>query len=239
MFYPSTIHTLAVLQILLIVYIILPQYHYPHLYMPWRNLRVLNAHTFDDPLPTLICSICDRHFSSRGGWTRHIVAHHPGLTKELNLQDPIKPQPPPIPSSPQHISGTPLSSPTNHSSNLDNLDNNLWDHDGPNIYHPEDEHDPFEDFPDQPSDRLQHDPQTPSPIPVSSSPDPSPPRRPDPRDRDHFQAPHPATPPDPPITRVYHHYMNSTLSLLTVNIKSNQHFFRGYMWRKRPQYPSR
>ena len=88
-----------------------------HLQMPWWNIHVLNAHAFDNPPPTSICSICSCHFSSRGGRTKHIKTHHPHLANELNLRDSSNPQPPPIPNSSQPISKTPStsSSTTNHS----------------------------------------------------------------------------------------------------------------------------
>ena len=124
-----------------------------HLQMPQWNIRVLNAHAFDNPPPTLICSICGRHFSSRGGRTKHIKTH---LANELNLHDSSNPQPPPIPNSSQPISKTPStsSSTTNHSPNFNNLDDNWQDHDSPDIRHPENE---LEDFLDQLFDPLQHD----------------------------------------------------------------------------------
>ena len=44
--------------------------------VPNQNLRIYNAFTLGPLPPTIPCPYCLQHFCSKGGYTKHIRAHH-------------------------------------------------------------------------------------------------------------------------------------------------------------------
>src|SRR4030088_80147 len=84
--------------------------------VPNQKFRTHNAHALGSPPPTTVCPYCPRHFRSRGGRTKHILAHHQA---ESGSHEPNPSAPPsPIPYSSSHPSSPILSNYTPpHSSN--------------------------------------------------------------------------------------------------------------------------